>query len=689
MKKWPFFAFGIPALVIGASVTCYYFGPKLFPDAFSSSNDSSISVPTGSSRSPSGSEQTQEVTSLTPQESLYHFVEEHPIYNYTTKEGAKLTFEDSGNHFSYKLKHVDSVAPGQDLVIPSEVSGVPVVGINDYAGSYIKERFTGKKLVIEEGISSMGIQVFKGFPCEELVLPSSITKVTTEAFADTRKLEKITWGGNIQEIDYGAFRGHNMHKVVLPDTLRNLGGEAFLTEGIDDLEIVINDALQSYSFADYTVSKVVFPAECSVIPGSCFKSVKGLKEIVLQKPVTEIQGMAFYDTDLSNLPGPLDLSECKSLGSEVFARCKWPGLVVDISGMESLGRDIFSGAEIGGVRLGSRTYDNLGLILRGYRGSISVSEGSPYAIYGHDIYSSDYSTLLCTSASSPSDLGLHPSCTILGPLLFYVRCEVENVAIPDQIQEIGANCFAGNHETIKTVNLNNVVKVGDNCFNGCRALESVTSAGVLQSVGGYSFSDCKALTSFPLDILTSIGSSAFASTAFSSIKTGPNLVELGSSAFSWMVSSSCVVDLSASMSLETIPYYLFSHSEGISRITLPSSIKEIGQDWCTFTQVKSFAVPNSLERLGPYALQGMSVNDFRSTNLSAIGRYCFVETTFSTVYVPATLTYLEERAFAGGKITTVSYAGTRAQWDAITKGGRLGGGDSLTINCTDDSFIVF
>ena len=624
---------------------------------------------------------------MTPAD-IFLFIQENPQYRYTTKEGNELVFKDCGSGYAYNFWYAASLAPGKDLVIPGEVVGIPVTGIEGNAMYSSKDDFTGKKVVIEEGISSIGSYAFENFPCEELVLPSSIKKISVRAFADSGKLEKITWGDQIDEIEYAAFRGHNMHKIVLPDTLRILGGEAFASEAIDDLEIIVNDNLQYYSFASYKIAKVVFPAECSEIPGSCFDSVIGLKEIVLSKPVTAIGGCAFRDTDLSDL-APLDLSACKALGDEAFARCTWPGLIVDISEMESLGRDIFSGAKIGEVRMGDKTYNNLGLILRGYTGSLKVGENSPYAAYGSDIYSSDYSTLLCTSASSPNGLMLHPSCTALGPSLFYVRCEASNVTIPAQILELGARCFGGNHSSIKTVNLNNVVTVGDSAFDGCWSLESVTSSGDLRSVGSYSFSECKELKTFPIDVLASIGGSAFAKTALSSVVTGPNLVDLGSSAFSWMSSSSCVADLSASTSLETIPYYLFNHSEGLSKITLPSSIKSIGEDWCSFTKVKSFNVPSSLERLEPYALSGMSVNDFRSTNLSSIGRFCFSETSFSTVYVPATLTYLEARAFAGGQIKTVSYAGTTAQWNEINKGERLGGNESLTIECTDGSFVIF
>ena len=693
MKKWPFFAFGIPALVTIAAVV-YLYLPNLIPSLFPSSSSSvpSSSTPPWTSQTPfipgGDTGQPAEETSATSSPSAYDFIMEHPTFRYTTKEGNTLTFKDSGSHYSYALSFVDGVAPGKDLVIPSTVLGIPVTEIDSDAGAYVGESFTGTKLVIEEGITKIGMSAFQGLPVKEIVLPPGISEITFNVFRDTKVLEKITWGSDVTSICAGAFAEHNMHKIVLPDTIVSLSDTAFHSAAIDDLEIVLNESIKYFSFASSKVAKVVFPSQCSSIPDSCFDRAIGLKEIVMEQPITSIGSLAFRDTNLAELATPLDLSACTSLGNEAFAYCRCPSMTVDISKMENLGRDIFSQAKIGGVELGDRTYDTIGMILRGYQGPVLVGEESPYALYGHDIYTKDFKTLLCASTSFDG-LSLHPSCTALGPYLYYVRAEEENIFIPNQIVELGKGCFGGNEGTIKSVNLNNVVTVGDGAFAQCRALETVETSGALRVVGTDGFARCGSLASFPLVGLESIGGSAFASTPLSSIVTGPGLTFLGDGAFSWLTSDSCRADLSASAKLEAIPYYLFSRSQGLYSVTLPSSIKSIGEDWCGGTKVTTFNIPASLERLGPYALQKMSINDFRSTRLQSVGRHCFNETTFSTVYLPATITSLESYAFAGGRITTLSYAGTMEQWRAIDKGERLGGSQSLTVNASDGSFTIF
>ena len=85
-----------------------------------------------------------------------------------------------------------------------------------------------KKVVIEEGVTSVGSYAFYG--CENLVvanLPQSINTIGGYAFGGCRSLEGIAFSNSLKEIGYAAFEGTGLTSVTIPASVEQIGGRAF------------------------------------------------------------------------------------------------------------------------------------------------------------------------------------------------------------------------------------------------------------------------------------------------------------------------------------------------------------------------------------------------------------------------------------------------------------------------------
>ena len=65
-----------------------------------------------------------------------------------------------------------------------------------------------KKIVVEDGVQTIGPSVFRGSKAEEIILPDSVEKIYDKAFAYCPYLKHITVGGNnLREVSKQVFSG--------------------------------------------------------------------------------------------------------------------------------------------------------------------------------------------------------------------------------------------------------------------------------------------------------------------------------------------------------------------------------------------------------------------------------------------------------------------------------------------------
>ncbi len=150
---------------------------------------------------------------------------------------------------------------------------------------------------------------------ETISIPDVITTIASGTFAECIKLKNINTQ-NIVNIEGNAFIGcSNLISVCLPK-LEYVGGSAFLSAGLIDIDLPLCSYIDTRAFESCSsLTSVNLPLCTSVGDiafNNCFKlisaSIPNLKYIGKS---------AFYETGLIEV----DLSECVSIGDNAFCRC--------------------------------------------------------------------------------------------------------------------------------------------------------------------------------------------------------------------------------------------------------------------------------------------------------------------------------------------------------------------------------
>ncbi len=114
-----------------------------------------------------------------------------------------------------------------DLVIPSRINGVPVLGIAD--GAFL-DCWDIKSAVIEEGVQTIGDESFKR--CEfmkSIVIPSTVTRIGFKAFYEDGALRNVYFARNskLTTIDAFAFAYCDLGLIKIPASVTTIESCAF------------------------------------------------------------------------------------------------------------------------------------------------------------------------------------------------------------------------------------------------------------------------------------------------------------------------------------------------------------------------------------------------------------------------------------------------------------------------------
>ncbi len=84
-----------------------------------------------------------------------------------------------------------------------------------------------KKIVIEEGVTSIGTAAFSGCGLISITIPDSVTSIGESAFEDCSNLTSITIPDSVTSIEYCAFSCCGLTSITIPDSVTSIGSEAF------------------------------------------------------------------------------------------------------------------------------------------------------------------------------------------------------------------------------------------------------------------------------------------------------------------------------------------------------------------------------------------------------------------------------------------------------------------------------
>ena len=433
-------------------------------------------------------------------------------------------------------------------------------------------------------------------------------------------------GMPVTGIGKGAFYQSELKSITLPDSLKEIGEDAFraceeLTAvSIPDGVAVIGESAFRYC---YELKDVRLPNNLKRIEGWGFYDCHALTEIVIPEGCEEIGKFAFSccDLDAVRLPDSVTV-----LGEGAFAHCGYMLSEIKLSaGLTAIPDSAFrefgtlDSVEIpaGVKKIGCDAFEMLNNL-------VVLSPDCEFHEEFMDQYSSptisgfrDSTAQAFAEAHQMIFTALDDGETIRPDYEKNLTFRVENgkayvtglsddtphLIIPAEYEGcpvvgIDANAFA-EHTELRTVDIpDTVTEIGSRAFAEC-GLDSVKLPANLNVLEDSVFSACCNLRTAVLpDHLTRIGKEALADTCLKSIVLPDSLTEIGDGA----LSGTKLTEITVPDSVKTLGNSMFAYCYWLTSVKLPDGITKIGSNmFRDCDAMKEYTVPAAVTEIGESA----------------------------------------------------------------------------------------
>lgn len=400
-------------------------------------------------------------------------------------------------------------------------------------------------------------------------------------------------GSPVTEIGDYAFYSSQVTDVVIPDTVKFIGNNAFSRcEQLSVIDIPKSvERIGAMAFFAAPFEKTLGEDEFVIINDSILYKYNGESDIVtIPEGIFCIGGYGFYENDLTEVIIP---DSVKYIETQTFANCK---------NLKSV--TVPSAEYIGDVA---------------FLGCISLETAD---INAREI---DYSAFSgCTTLCNVS---LKETC-IMGGSVFAECISLKEIILPESLVSIGNGVFRESG-LVETDIPTGITEINTDTFKDCTSLSRVGLHNGIKAVRDSAFSGCTALTEIILpDGLTFIGETAFYNCGLTSITIPDSVIEVGFNAFMKCTSLSRV-QLSKGMSV--IPYSCFDGCVALSELIIPDGVTEI--------KVNAFQDTPELKTVDlPDGLKILELN-------------CFYNSGIKAVFIPDSVEEFNRQAFLGSGCT--------------------------------------
>lgn len=217
-----------------------------------------------------------------------------------------------------------------------------------------------QSLVIEEGVTALGLSAFSGFETlTSVTLPGTLESIANAAFYACASLKSITIPENVKYIDSWAFAlCASLESVNLPKNLTDFGSSVFeqtpwlaslgefavvngaliVYQGSNTVVTVPDDVtiICAYAFnSNNTVTSVTLPSSVKSIGGGAFAHCGALAEVNIPEGVTTIAENAFLNSGkLTKITVPKSVASIENrafgyyIDTSIFDIALLPGFVL-------------------------------------------------------------------------------------------------------------------------------------------------------------------------------------------------------------------------------------------------------------------------------------------------------------------------------------------------------------------------
>ncbi len=210
---------------------------------------------------------------------------------------------------------------------------------------------------------------------------------------------------------------------------------------------------------------------------------------------------------------------------------------------------------------------------------------------------------------------------------------IHEVIVPGNVGVIGNSAFFGCNGLTRVEMLDGVGVILDSAFASCPALSEVVLSGTLTEIGDRAFEDCPSLSEIDIpDSVERIGEYAFSGSFDNGrVRFGSGIREIGTRAFSpERISEVSITDMDAWSELSLLD------CSPVGKNTVVYS-----GEW----EMEEFIFKAGIEKI-------------RNGALADFGKLL-------SVYIPASVREIEDRAFLDSEISTIHFGGTSTDWENI------------------------
>lgn len=539
------------------------------------------------------------------------------ILKMLSRSNLKTVVLTTGSTIENEFKNCN---PLQNIVIPSSVENITS---DAFEGCINLETIT-----VEEGnlqysspnnclVETSTKRLLLGSGNSIIPADGSITTIADNAFKGNIKIVSITIPDMIISIGSNAFCGcANLRTAIVESPSTQIEIDAF--NGCNNIQIATLPFEQFKTFSTYNLKKVVLLTGTSV--EDVFQECKSLTSISLPNTLLTIPEFAFDGcSKLKSIEIPISV---QSIGEWAFRRCtSLESMVLPFVGSsKSTGVNGYPFGYIFG------TYD--------YSGSTSItqkyweSSGNNYGQKSVTYYLP--STLRNIKILSGNiTYGAFNGCWLL-----------DSISLGDGVSKIMYESFIG-CSGLKTIEISNgVTSIGNDAFNGCGNLSSITFGDNIVQIGQSAFADCISLMSITIpNSVTSIGDKAFyGCNKLVEVYNKSSLsITKGSSAngyIGYYAKNVYTEEWGSKLSSDSQGYIIFTDEEDImligytgneQNLVLPRNITTIYKyAFINYSSLKSVIIPNNVTRIEESAFSGCS--SLVSLEIPFVGDSCKTST---------------------------------------------------------------
>lgn len=519
------------------------------------------------------------------------------------------------------------------ISIPNRLDGKKVTAIGDNA-------FVGNrqltKVIIPEGITTIGNSAFMETGLTAINLPNSIQWIGDFAFANTYANQitvpysvkymganpfagtpcqlKTAAGHPYFEVKDGALIDKQYRRLVAYDLTKRQSSYS-VPEGVREIG--------SYAFFTSALTAIVLPESVQEVLGAAFQSCSSLTRVDIPQ----------Y-TNLSEEQNAFGNDNSVVLNVERGSSAEWYAKHFNVK--YRYYREMYTSGEWKYADLGNGTAE-----LRSYSGNASTLEipdrigGLKVVSIGRELcgYGNKIRKVFIPASISNIEGNPFANCTaefevsvqnkdiiVTDGVLFnktqrklisYPAASTKiKYAVPNWIAEIADDAFAYCTNLVQVTVPTGVTSIGDRAFYGCNNLQAITMANSVTWIGKHAFEFCSGLkqVALPKDLArVSVGMFSCCS-GLTQVLLPKNLVSIGDNAFD---SCELLTEMLLPLNVMFIGESVFKDCGSLKKVTIPNSVVSIGGTaFVACYSLTKVSVPGSVREIGylafePYVVLGV------------------------------------------------------------------------------------